>query len=155
MILVHDTYFYWTHRLLHTKWLFKKIHTVHHRSVNPTPWAAYAFHPVEALVESLVIFPFITLFPVHYLVFGLFTFQVLVMNVIGHLGFEFIPRRLRFSAMGKFLTSSTHHNLHHQKTRKNFGYYFTFWDRLMRTLQDENSNASTLHQPQRGLNSTR
>jgi lathosterol oxidase len=45
LIVLHDTYFYWTHRLLHTKWLLKHIHSVHHRSVNPTPWAAYvSFH---------------------------------------------------------------------------------------------------------------
>jgi lathosterol oxidase len=51
MIFVHDTYFYWTHRLLHWKPLFKTVHVVHHFSNNPTPFSAYAFHPVEALIE--------------------------------------------------------------------------------------------------------
>ena len=48
MVLWHDVYFYWTHRLLHQRWLFRRVHGVHHRSRNPSPWAAYAFHPVEA-----------------------------------------------------------------------------------------------------------
>lgn len=141
MIFIHDAYFYWTHRLLHTRWFFKKIHTVHHRSANPTPLAAYSFHPIEALIESLIVFPFITILPVHVFAFLLFTFLVLVLNVIGHIGFEFIPRKLRNSLPGKYLTSSTHHNLHHQKSNKNFGYYFTFWDKLMKTLQNEISRS--------------
>lgn len=134
MIIFHDTYFYWTHRLLHTKWFFKKIHKVHHRSTNPTPLAAYSFHPFEAFMETLIVFPFVTIWPVHIFVFLIFTFLVLAMNVIGHLGFEFMPLQLRNSLPGKCITSSTHHNLHHQGTNKNFGFYFTFWDKLMKTM---------------------
>ncbi|HKU42537.1 MAG TPA: hypothetical protein VJR89_30475, partial [Polyangiales bacterium] len=29
--LVQDTIFYWSHRVLHTRWLFKHIHSKHHR----------------------------------------------------------------------------------------------------------------------------
>src|SRR5688572_31068310 len=36
LILLHDAYFYWTHRLLHHRWLFR-FHAVHHRSRNPSP----------------------------------------------------------------------------------------------------------------------
>ena len=47
MILVHDTYFYWTHRLMHARSIFRLVHRVHHLSTNPSPWAAMAFHPLE------------------------------------------------------------------------------------------------------------
>jgi Delta7-sterol 5-desaturase len=134
MIVVHDAYFYWTHRLLHRPWLMRHIHIVHHRSTNPTPWAAYAFHPLEAVIESFVVFPFITIFPVHMAAFLFFTFLVLVMNVMGHLGYEFFPKKIRRGPVGKHFTSSTHHNLHHSKVHSNFGYYFTFWDKWMKTL---------------------
>ena len=56
MIFLHDTYFYWMHRLMHQPRLFKWIHLGHHKSTNPSPWAAYAFHPLEAIVEASVIF---------------------------------------------------------------------------------------------------
>ena len=137
LVLIHDAYFYWTHRLLHVTWLFKKIHFVHHQSFNPTPWAAYAFHPLEALLESLIIIPFVTIWPIHLGVLLLFTFLVLFMNVIGHLGYEFLPKTFRSNSIGRWITSSTHHNLHHQFGRTNFGYYFTFWDWLMVTLNKE------------------
>ena len=64
------------------------------------------------------------------------------MNVIGHLGYEFVSPERRKHPVFSLFTSSTHHNLHHQKTHKNFGYYFTFWDKLMKTLQKENQRSS-------------
>lgn len=135
MVFVHDTYFYWTHRLLHTRWFLKKIHSVHHRSTNPTPWAAYSFHPLEAFLEGSFIFPLVTIFPVYINVLLFFTFLILLLNIIGHMGYEFIPKKIRESTIGQFFTSSTHHNQHHQKGNRNFGYYFTIWDKMMRTLQ--------------------
>ena len=35
----NDVFFYWTHRLLHTKWLYTHVHKIHHESFNPDPWA--------------------------------------------------------------------------------------------------------------------
>ena len=40
MILAHDTYFYWTHRLMHHPKVFKYVHLIHHKSNNPSPWTA-------------------------------------------------------------------------------------------------------------------
>ena len=34
-----DLHFYWTHRMLHTKWLYKNVHKVHHESYNPDPFS--------------------------------------------------------------------------------------------------------------------
>ena len=59
-ILIHDTYFYWTHRLMHHPRLFRWMHRTHHLSTNPSPWAAYSFSTGEAFVQAgiapLVIF---------------------------------------------------------------------------------------------------
>jgi lathosterol oxidase len=62
LILLHDTWFYWIHRMMHHPLLYKKIHLIHHKSTNPSPFAAFAFHPLEAIVEALI-FP---LLPLHY-----------------------------------------------------------------------------------------
>ena len=37
MLLIHDTYFYWTHRIMHHPKLFNLFHLLHHRSTNPSP----------------------------------------------------------------------------------------------------------------------
>ena len=34
-----DFHFYWSHRMLHTKWLYKTVHKVHHESYNPDPFS--------------------------------------------------------------------------------------------------------------------
>ena len=55
MLLIHDAYFYWVHRIMHHPKLYKRIHHVHHLSTNPSPWTAYAFHPLEAILEAGII----------------------------------------------------------------------------------------------------
>ena len=92
MLLMHDTYFYWAHRLMHHPWLFKMIHLVHHKSTNPSPWAAYAFHPLEAIVESLIFVIFLLTIPIHPIHLMTFFVFSLVYNAYGHLGFEICPK---------------------------------------------------------------
>ncbi|MEI9957834.1 MAG: sterol desaturase family protein [Ferruginibacter sp.] len=65
MLVVHDTYFYWVHRIMHHPKLFKLFHVVHHKSTNPSPWAAYAFQPAEAVVEAGILPIFVFTLPLH------------------------------------------------------------------------------------------
>ena len=64
-IFLHDAYFYWTHRLMHHPRLFPIFHRVHHLSHNPSPWAAYSFHPAEALVQAGILPLTALLIPIH------------------------------------------------------------------------------------------
>jgi Delta7-sterol 5-desaturase len=137
MLLMHDAYFYWTHRLMHHPKLFKLIHLLHHKSNNPSPWAAYAFHPAEAIVESMIFVIFLFTIPVHSMHLMLFFVFSLVYNVYGHLGFELYPRNFSTHWLGKWINTSISHNMHHQYFKGNYGLYFTIWDRLTGTL---NSN---------------
>ncbi|TNE50504.1 MAG: sterol desaturase family protein [Deltaproteobacteria bacterium] len=137
MILVHDAYFYWTHRMMHHKALFRYFHRVHHLSHNPSPWAAFSFHPLEAVVEAGIIWVIVFLIPHHISAIGLFLLFMTVMNVLGHLGYELYPRGFTKNAVGQWLTTSTHHNMHHHKGKGNFGLYFNWWDRWCGTLHHE------------------
>ncbi|MBK9644590.1 MAG: sterol desaturase family protein [Deltaproteobacteria bacterium] len=56
LIVFNDLWFYSVHRALHTPWLFKHVHAVHHRSVDVNPFSSYSFHVVEgALLGGWVI----------------------------------------------------------------------------------------------------
>jgi len=132
-LIIHDTYFYWMHRLLHHKRLFKLTHLVHHQSTNPTPWASYSFHFIEAWTEGAILFVMVLLMPVHPLTIILFTVIGFMINVYGHLGYEVAPRWFRHSFLFEVLNTSIHHNLHHSKFKGNYGLYFRIWDRLMGT----------------------
>ncbi|MFM7099800.1 MAG: sterol desaturase family protein [Verrucomicrobiota bacterium] len=132
-ILLHDAYFYWTHRLMHHRRLFPLFHRVHHLSTNPSPWAAYAFAPAEAVVEA-GIFPLAVLvMPMHPAAFGLVMLWQITFNVAGHTGYEFHPRWLMKTPLRFLLNTPTNHVMHHEKMRGNYGLYFNFWDRLMGT----------------------
>lgn len=132
-IVVHDTYFYWTHRLMHHRRLFRWFHRVHHESTNPSPWAAYSFGPLEAVVQ-VGIFPLLAFtLPMHPLAFLIFMIFQIAFNVAGHTGYEYGPRWLMKSWLGKFINTPTNHVQHHEKMRGNYGLYFNIWDRLMGT----------------------
>lgn len=137
MIFLHDTYFYWTHRLMHWGPLFKIAHRTHHLSINPTPFAAYAFHPVEAVVEVGIIPLIAFIMPYHPIALIIFTIYSLLLNVIGHLGFEIFPKGFASHRLFKWHNTSTHHNMHHRLTKCNYGLYFNIWDRLMKTNHPE------------------
>ena len=132
-ILLHDTYFYWTHRLMHHRALFPLFHRVHHLSNNPSPWASYSFAPAEAVVEAGIFPVTVMLLPIHPLAFGLFMMWQIVFNVSGHTGFEFHPRWLMDTPLGFLLNTPTNHVMHHEKMHGNYGLYFNVWDRVMGT----------------------
>ncbi|WP_265587888.1 sterol desaturase family protein [Sphingomicrobium arenosum] len=132
-LFLHDTWFYWTHRAMHWPPLFRKVHAVHHASRPPTAWAAMSFHPWEALSGAVVIPALVFLVPIHVGVLGLVLFIMTLMGVTNHMGWELFPRWLVQGRLGRHLITASHHELHHQKYRCNYGLYFRFWDRLCAT----------------------
>lgn len=132
-VVVHDTWFYWTHRVMHHPRLFRLIHRTHHRSLSPSPWAAYSFGLGEALVQAGIGPLVVCTIPMHEFAFLLFMGWQILFNVFGHCGYEIFPRWFLRTWLGKFLNTPTHHAQHHEKFDGNYGLYFNLWDRLMGT----------------------
>jgi sterol desaturase/sphingolipid hydroxylase (fatty acid hydroxylase superfamily) len=133
MIVAHDAYFYWTHRAMHHPRLFRLFHRTHHKSKTPTPWTAYAFDVPEAMVMVAFVPLWVAVVPMHDVaVFTFVTWQI-VRNVMGHAGVELSPVSGQRSRLFGWLNTTTHHDLHHQDARTNYGLYFSWWDRLMGT----------------------
>lgn len=129
----HDTWFYWAHRLMHQRKLYRLFHFTHHRSVDPSPFTAYSFAVPEAVMEYLFIPPLVILAPVAP---GSVSAVLLIMfakNVTAHSGFELFPRGTLQNPVLKHMTTVTHHDMHHANGGGNFGLYFTWWDRWMGT----------------------
>lgn len=133
-ILIHDTYFYWTHRAMHHPKLYKHVHLVHHKSTNPSPWAAYAFHPYEAVVQAgagpLILF----VLPMHHWAFLAFLTYMIFLNVFGHYSFELFPKGFTRNKFVFWHNTTTHHNMHHRYFNYNYCLYFNWWDRICGTL---------------------
>ena len=138
-IIIHDAYFYWTHRWLHSFRWTQKIHAIHHQSISPTPWASFSFHPIEAVINFGIIPIIILAFPIHPIALSLFLLIMTLINVMGHLGFETFSSKFIQSKLGQFQNNSTNHDFHHEKYHSNFGLYFTFWDKWMKTFYNPKS----------------
>ncbi|HEU4718827.1 MAG TPA: sterol desaturase family protein [Bacteroidia bacterium] len=137
MLLLHDAWFYWTHRFMHLKKIFPLFHKVHHLSNNPSPWASFSFHPLEAVVEAGILPLIAFTLPAHPLAILIFLLMMTVMNVIGHLGYEIFPSGFTKNSITKWSNTSTHHNMHHRLVKCNYGLYFNFWDRIMGTNHEK------------------
>ncbi len=129
----HETWFYWAHRVMHSKLLFKHVHAVHHRSTNPSPIAAYSFHPWEAVLEAIYLPIFVLFVPIAFPVILVQLFYTMVLNIWWHLGYEFLPKGWAGGRLTRWLNTSTHHNMHHSHVHGNYSLYFNFWDRVMGT----------------------
>lgn len=134
LVAWNDVHFWINHRLLHTR-LLRRFHLPHHRSVITTPFSTYSFHPIEALMLGNVIllpmllhdFSFWALFSVP--IFSLF------FNCIGHANYDFFPR----VSYAHWFAASRRHHLHHACYNGNYGFQFTFMDRLFRTRLPANA----------------
>lgn len=114
--IIHDFHFYCIHRLIHVPVLYKYIHSVHHNSVNPSPWSSLSMHPVEHLLYFSTVFwhfvipsnPVIALYQLHFAGFG---------AVPGHIGFD----KVETGEESGFDTHAYMHYLHHKYFEVNYG----------------------------------
>jgi sterol desaturase/sphingolipid hydroxylase (fatty acid hydroxylase superfamily) len=130
LIVAHDAWFYWTHRAMHHPRLFRLFHRAHHRSHNPTAFAAYRFDLSEAVVHAAFLPVALAVLPCHPAAILAFTTHMMLRNAVGHAGIEVFPLRADGTPRWPWLTTVTHHDLHHAEPRWNLGLYFTWWDRL-------------------------
>ncbi len=144
-LFLHDIYFYATHRLLHLPWFMKNVHHVHHQSVNPSPFAAFSFHPMEAFLQFAFL-PIITLIlPLHPIAIVVFFGYNVLVNILGHSGLEFFPANFMRSRISNIGNSPAFHHAHHSKGG-NYGLYSPVWDQLFGT-RNKITNSSFVKDP--------
>ena len=135
-IVIHDTYFYWTHRFMHWRPVFKYFHLSHHQSIAPTPWAVYAFDPLEAVTQFIGIMLLVIYVPMRPLILLAFLWYDTLVNTSGHTGYEVVPPVVSRNWFFKYFNTVTHHDAHHTNVRVNYGAFFNLWDRWMGTFHD-------------------
>lgn len=133
LIVVHETYFYWTHRALHLPLFYRRWHGIHHRSLTPSPWASFSFHPVESLINALILPLMTLLIPVHPMILIFHLTLMTLTAITNHLGFEVLPRGAWGAFLGRHVVSGLHHTQHHRYFKYNYSLFLTFWDRWMGT----------------------
>src|SRR5262249_14698378 len=123
-----ETCIYWIHRALHTSFLYRTLHVHHHRFREPTPYVAFAFHPLDSFAQSTPYHLYALIVPLYgWAYLALFAFSMLWSLMI-HDQVRWVPFR--------FINHTGCHTAHHWYCPYNYGNYFTFWDRLCGTYLD-------------------
>lgn len=132
-MLVHETYYYWLHRWMHRPSVYPYLHRGHHDSIVTSGWTSFAFDPAEAVLQAGVIPVILVFLPMHAAVLVGWLTLMTVSAIVNHLQVELYPLPLERTWWGRNVIGATHHAKHHTKFTKNYGLYFTFWDRWMGT----------------------
>lgn len=139
--ILHETHFYLIHRLIHTPFLYKWVHSVHHNSVNPSPWSSLSMHPVEHLLYFSSIFyhllipsnPILMLYQINFAGFG---------AIVGHIGFD----QIKLSDKHSMNTNAYAHYLHHKYFEVNYGDASVPLDKWFGTWHDGTAEGERLMQ---------
>ncbi|MEU6233907.1 sterol desaturase family protein [Kitasatospora sp. NPDC047058] len=132
--LVMDGLMYGGHWLAHRRRLYRLAHELHHGYPDPRPATLFVLHPLEVLgfggswlavlcVREMSAAALLAYIGVN-LVFGL----------LGHLGVEPFPARVRRRAVFRWVALPMFHAGHHADPAVNLGFYTTVWDRLFGTI---------------------
>ena len=113
---IDSSHFYLTHRFLHWKWVYKYVHSVHHRNVNVGPWSGMSMHPIESAIflSPVLIHLILPSHPLHII----FHISWLSIGPVGtHCGFAALKiRGKEYPRLGDFF-----HVLHHKFFECNYG----------------------------------
>lgn len=132
-LLAQDAYYYWLHRLLHHPRIFPFAHRGHHRSREPTPFASFAFDPLEAVLTAWFLPALTLLIPINLYVALALLLLMTAAAVFNHAGVEIWSEAFLKGPLGRHLITATHHDGHHRRLTSNYGLYLRGWDRLMKT----------------------
>jgi sterol desaturase/sphingolipid hydroxylase (fatty acid hydroxylase superfamily) len=137
--LIHEAHFYCIHRLIHVPVLYRWVHSVHHNSVNPSPWSSLSMHPVEHLLYWSDILVHLV-FPSHPLLV-LYHLQVTGTGaVVGHIGFD----KIETSNESGFDAHAFAHYLHHKYFEVNYADGTVPFDRWFGTWHDGTKQGEAL-----------
>jgi len=135
-VVLFDLYFYGLHRALHLRWLYQKIHVVHHRSLSPTLLTALAFHPVEAAAILAFVPVTMCLIPIHLVSLVVVSLFLSGSILIAHCGCEVFPSWMAKVPLLNWYVTPRVHDEHHKRRDCNYSATLSIFDRTFRTFRN-------------------
>jgi Delta7-sterol 5-desaturase len=128
LVVMMDGGLYYSHRILHGRWMFRHMHRHHHKFLAPTIFTMTAVHPVEFLMHQSVLIGCAFLLPVHWAVYVAVVLYTYLIGAIDHSGIR-VTWPLPMHASNQF------HDDHHAYFHCNFGHHSDLFDRLHGTVR--------------------
>lgn len=138
-------HFYWIHRFIHWKPLYKHVHYLHHKNVNVGPWSGLAMHPVEHVLyfSCMLIHVIVPSHPVHMMFNGITTG---LGPGLSHSGFD----ELVLGDKASLRKEKLMHYLHHRYHTVNFGENAVPLDKWFGSFHDGTPEADARFKARRG-----
>jgi sterol desaturase/sphingolipid hydroxylase (fatty acid hydroxylase superfamily) len=137
MFVGFEVWFYVTHRLLHTRALYR-LHAQHHVAQVTDPLTSLSFSLVERLVLMAggmgLVFLAMEVMPVTQAGVMGYILTNYFLNVVGHGNTEWLPRRFVASWAGRLFFTPTFHALHHARYQGHYGLFTVVLDRWLGTV---------------------
>jgi 4-alpha-methyl-delta7-sterol-4alpha-methyl oxidase len=132
-MFAEDFTHYFLHRLLHTPWLYKNIHKVHHTYQAPFGLSASFSHPLEILILGFCTFSGPLLLRPHYFTFFCWIVYRQMDAVLTHSGYDLPYDPLNIIP---FYGGAKAHDYHHKVFNCNYSSRFTYLDKLFDTYKE-------------------
>jgi len=143
--VIFDLFHYMTHRLLHTKYLYKYSHKLHHTFKSPTAIISFYQDSLDLIITNSI--PTIltlqimqTVKHVSYMQFHLLITYKMFIEISGHIGKKIYPTSCFTQCiwLPKLLNIELYtecHDLHHSLTTCNYSKRFSLWDKMFGTYK--------------------
>lgn len=120
-VAAEDTVFYWSHRLLHTRWLFHHVHVRHHRFRHVRGFVAEYAHPLESALNFVAFFLGPILLGSPFAIVAIWIVVRMLETVEAHSGYA-------------FTAVSSRHSFHHLHAQRGcYGSFLSPWDLALGT----------------------
>lgn len=134
LILIMDFCMFCFHYLAHSLKTLHRIHNLHHTHVSTNIYSLFVLHPIETLGFGIIWLCLISLFEFNYIGLIVYLFLNLMYGILGHLKKNIFPESWSENVVTKWISDTKFHNDHHQNETHNFGFYFTYWDKIFKTI---------------------
>jgi sterol desaturase/sphingolipid hydroxylase (fatty acid hydroxylase superfamily) len=129
-IYLDDFLFYWLHRALHSKLMFRRIHSVHHRATTPWACSAQYLHPVEFVLTASLMLVGPNLLGSHVVTIWIWIVVRQWLGTEAHTGYSF-PWNPTYLLPG--YGGTEYHDFHHAKFTGNYAAFLGHLDRIFGT----------------------
>jgi sterol desaturase/sphingolipid hydroxylase (fatty acid hydroxylase superfamily) len=128
--IIEDFYFYWIHRALHHKSVYKYVHKIHHEHTHPFGIAAEYAHPAETFLLGIGTLLGPLFYAKHMVTLWIWLFFRLLETVEDHSGYD-VPWNP--TNLIPFWGGAVHHDFHHKTFAGPYSSVFTWCDWMFGT----------------------